>query len=63
MPRIASGVLVASTTISRILLTAVKHASQQFETPAEHCQAILAGFEVLQGLHDRGVLELLRGVL
>jgi uncharacterized protein YjgD (DUF1641 family) len=30
---------------------------------AEHAEAILAGFEVLQGLHDQGVLELLRGVL
>lgn len=29
----------------------------------EHAEAVLAGFEVLQGLHDRGVLELLRGVL
>src|SRR2546425_4686127 len=33
------------------------------KAPAEHAAAILAGFEVLQGLHDRGVLELLRGVL
>ena len=32
------------------------------KAPAEHAEAILAGFEVLQGLHDRGVLELLRGV-
>jgi uncharacterized protein YjgD (DUF1641 family) len=32
-------------------------------TPADHAEAILAGYEVLQGLHDRGVLELLRGVL
>lgn len=31
--------------------------------PAEHAEAVLAGFEVLQGLHDHGVLELLRGVL
>jgi uncharacterized protein YjgD (DUF1641 family) len=31
--------------------------------PAEHAEAMLAGFEVLQGLHDRGVLELVRGVL
>jgi uncharacterized protein YjgD (DUF1641 family) len=31
--------------------------------PAEHAEAMLAGYEVLQGLHDRGVLELLRGVL
>jgi uncharacterized protein YjgD (DUF1641 family) len=33
------------------------------KAPAEHAEALLAGFEVLQGLHDRGVLELLRGVL
>jgi len=33
------------------------------EAPVEHAEAVLAGFEVLQGLHDRGVLELLRGVL
>ena len=33
------------------------------KAPAEHAEAILAAFEVLQGLHDRGVLELLRGVL
>ena len=31
--------------------------------PAEHAEAMLAGYEVLQGLHDRGVLELLRGLL
>ncbi len=33
------------------------------QAPIEHAEAVLAGFEVLQGLHDRGVLELLRGVL
>jgi uncharacterized protein YjgD (DUF1641 family) len=33
------------------------------EAPAEHAEALLAGFEVLQALHDRGVLEILRGVL
>ena len=33
------------------------------KAPTEHAEAILAGLEVLQGLHDRGVLELLRGVL
>lgn len=33
------------------------------EAPVEHAEAVLAGFQVLQGLHDRGVLELLRGVL
>jgi uncharacterized protein YjgD (DUF1641 family) len=31
--------------------------------PAEHAEAILAAYEVLQGLHDRGVLDLLRGAL
>jgi uncharacterized protein YjgD (DUF1641 family) len=31
--------------------------------PLEHAEALLAGYEVLQGLHDRGVLELLRGLL
>jgi len=31
--------------------------------PIEHAEAVLAGFEVLQGLHDQGLLELLRGVL
>ena len=31
--------------------------------PLEHAEAVLAGYEVLQGLHDRGVLELTRGVL
>jgi len=31
--------------------------------PLEHAEALLAGYKVLQGLHDRGVLELLRGLL
>src|SRR5207245_9858928 len=31
--------------------------------PLEHAEALLAGYEVLQGLHDCGVLELLRGLL
>jgi len=33
------------------------------KSPAEHADALLAGFEVLQALHDQGVLEVLRGVL
>lgn len=33
------------------------------EAPQEHAEALLAGYEVLQGLHDRGALELLRGLL
>jgi uncharacterized protein YjgD (DUF1641 family) len=31
--------------------------------PADHAEAILDSYEVLQGLHDKGVLELLRGTL
>ena len=33
------------------------------KAPAEHAEALLAGFEILQALHDQGVLEILRGVL
>ena len=33
------------------------------QAPVDHAEAILASFEVLQGLHDCGVLELLRGLL
>src|ERR1019366_2528692 len=31
--------------------------------PVEHAEALLAAYEVLQGLHDRGVLDLMRGAL
>jgi uncharacterized protein YjgD (DUF1641 family) len=31
--------------------------------PDEHAEALLAAYDVLQGLHDRGVLELAKGVL
>jgi uncharacterized protein YjgD (DUF1641 family) len=31
--------------------------------PLEHAQALLGAYEVLQGLHDRGVFELMRGAL
>jgi uncharacterized protein YjgD (DUF1641 family) len=31
--------------------------------PLEHAEALLAAYEALQGLHDRGVFELLRGAL
>jgi uncharacterized protein YjgD (DUF1641 family) len=31
--------------------------------PAEHAEALLAAYEVLQGLHNRGVFDLLRGAL
>src|SRR5258708_11080526 len=33
------------------------------EAPREHVEALLTAYEVLQGLHNRGVLELLRGTL
>lgn len=31
--------------------------------PTEHADALLSAYEVLQGLHDRGVLDLMRGAL
>lgn len=31
--------------------------------PAEHAEALLAGYEVLQGLHDCGLFDLMRGAL
>jgi uncharacterized protein YjgD (DUF1641 family) len=31
--------------------------------PVEHAEALLAAYEVLQGLHDKGVLETVRGAL
>jgi len=31
--------------------------------PAEHAEAVLSGYELLQILHDRGVLNLLRGLV
>jgi len=31
--------------------------------PLKHAEALLSGYELLQGLHDRGVLDLLRGGL
>ena len=33
------------------------------QAPVKHAEAILAAYEVLQSLHDRGVLELMRGTL
>src|SRR3954452_3605932 len=33
------------------------------DAPAEHDAALLSAYEVLQGLHDEGVFELLRGAL
>jgi uncharacterized protein YjgD (DUF1641 family) len=47
--------------------TPAKPASANMErlrnAPAEHAEAILSGYELLQVLHDRGVLELLRGLV
>jgi len=31
--------------------------------PVEHAEALLSAYEVLQGLHDRGVFEMMRGAL
>jgi uncharacterized protein YjgD (DUF1641 family) len=31
--------------------------------PAEHAEALLAAYDVLQGLHDRGILNVLSGTL
>lgn len=31
--------------------------------PLDHAQALLAAYEVLQGLHDHGVFDILRGAL
>jgi uncharacterized protein YjgD (DUF1641 family) len=33
------------------------------EAPLEHAEALLSAYEVLQHLHDRGMLELCRGAL
>jgi uncharacterized protein YjgD (DUF1641 family) len=33
------------------------------QAPQEHAEAVLAAYEVLQGLHDHGLLELMRGTL
>ena len=33
------------------------------QAPEEHAEAVLAAYEVLQELHNRGVLELIRGAL
>lgn len=31
--------------------------------PIEHAEALLAGYEVLQALHDQGALEMARGII
>jgi uncharacterized protein YjgD (DUF1641 family) len=49
------------------LKSAIILSSGQFRratpAPAEHIQALLAMYDILQGLHDRGVLDALNGVL
>ena len=43
-----------------------EHAERRAQLDAariEHADAILAGYEVLQGLHDQGILDVLRGAL
>jgi Uncharacterized conserved protein len=44
-----------------------KHGTANMEqlrsAPAEHAEALLSAYELLQLLHDRGVLNLLRGVV
>jgi len=37
--------------------------SRMEQAPEEHAEAILAAYEVLQQLHERGVLEIMRGGL
>jgi uncharacterized protein YjgD (DUF1641 family) len=37
--------------------------AQLADAPAEHAEALLAVYQVLQGLHDSGVLDLMRGAL
>src|SRR5712671_590105 len=39
------------------------HMERLRNAPAEHAEALLSGYELLQLLHDRGVLNLLRGVV
>jgi len=33
------------------------------QAPLDHAEAVLAAYQVLQGLHDHGVLEVMRGAL
>jgi uncharacterized protein YjgD (DUF1641 family) len=33
------------------------------QAPQQHAEAVLAAYEVLQGMHDSGVFEVLRGTL
>ncbi len=33
------------------------------KAPLDHAEALLSAYDVLQGLHDRGLLEIVRGIL
>jgi uncharacterized protein YjgD (DUF1641 family) len=37
--------------------------SRLHNAPVEHAEAVLSAYEVIQGLHDRGMLDLVRGAL
>ena len=41
----------------------VERTAQLDAARVKHADAVLAGYEVLQGLHDQGVLDLVRGAL
>ena len=41
----------------------VSNAERLRDAPAEHAEALLSAYELLQILHDRGVLNLLRGLV
>jgi len=41
----------------------VNYSERLHNAPREHAEAILSGYELLQLLHDRGVLNLLRGLV
>jgi uncharacterized protein YjgD (DUF1641 family) len=43
--------------------SAAEWRSRLEKAPVEHAEALLAAYEVLQALHEQGVLEILRGAL
>jgi uncharacterized protein YjgD (DUF1641 family) len=42
---------------------AMPHSEELRKAPVEHAEALLSAFELLQLLHDRGILNLLRGLV
>jgi uncharacterized protein YjgD (DUF1641 family) len=42
---------------------AMPHSEELRKAPVEHAEALLSTFELLQLLHDRGILSLLRGLV